>query len=71
MTITVNGQPQTLEQDSLTVSELLVRNRVEMPDMVSVQIDGTFVEKKEYPATVIKDGDVVDFLYFMGGGSLQ
>jgi sulfur carrier protein len=69
MIITVNGEKQTVEGARITVSELLILNKVEMPEMVSVQINGAFVDRKEYPSKTITDKDSVDFLYFMGGGS--
>jgi sulfur carrier protein len=36
--------------------------------MVSVQINSEFIERENFSKTEIKDGDTVDFLYFMGGG---
>ncbi|MDR1631808.1 MAG: sulfur carrier protein ThiS [Dysgonamonadaceae bacterium] len=66
--ITVNGESQELEK-SVTLAELLVLNRITQPDMVSIQLNGEFVYKEDY-SKVINDGDEVDFLYFMGGGSV-
>ncbi|MBI4397380.1 MAG: sulfur carrier protein ThiS [Elusimicrobia bacterium] len=68
MKIQVNGDAQTIEKESVTVSELLALNKVQAPEMVSVQLNGKFVEKAQYAATTIADGDEVDFLYFLGGG---
>jgi sulfur carrier protein len=65
--ITVNGEKQSLDKPT-TLAELLVENRISQPDMVSVQLNEEFVLKEDYASTVLKDGDAVDFLYFMGGG---
>jgi len=65
--IKVNGAPQEIET-GLSVADLLTRNKVEQPDMVSVQLNGEFVQRDRFAATVFRDGDEVDFLYFMGGG---
>jgi sulfur carrier protein len=65
--IKVNGAPQEVEV-GLSVASLLMRNKVEQPDMVSVQLNGEFVQRDRVAATVLKEGDEVDFLYFMGGG---
>jgi sulfur carrier protein len=65
--IKVNGTPQEVEA-GLSVADLLVRNHVEQPDMVSVQLNGEFVQRDQFAATAFQDGDEVDFLYFMGGG---
>ncbi len=67
MQIKVNGTPQEIEA-GLNIAGLLVRNKVEQPDMVSVQLNGEFVQRDHVAATVVKEGDEVDFLYFMGGG---
>jgi len=65
--IKVNGARQEIK-DRLSIAELLVHNHVEQPDMVSVQLNGEFVQRDQFTATVFKEGDEVDFLYFMGGG---
>ncbi|GAB4340732.1 MAG: sulfur carrier protein ThiS [Desulfobulbaceae bacterium] len=69
MVITINGEQERIEADSLTITELLERRNVESPDMVSVQLNGEFIDRSQYPETRLGDGDTVDFLYFMGGGS--
>jgi len=65
ITVNDNSQEVTLP---LTVNGLISLNGVEQPDMVSVQINGEFIERENFATTEIKDGDTVDFLYFMGGG---
>ena len=64
----VNGAAQEVEA-GLSIAGLLVRNHVEQPDMVSVQLNGEFVQRDRYAATTLKENDTVDFLYFMGGGA--
>ena len=67
--ITVNGEAQEVKLP-LALTELIKKNNVEQPDMVSVQVNDDFVDRTEWDDIQIKDGDNVDFLYFMGGGSL-
>ena len=67
--IIVNGESQEVILP-LTLTELIKQNNVEQPDMVSVQVNDDFVDRTEWDDIQIKDGDSVDFLYFMGGGSL-
>ena len=69
MKIKVNGKDQDFEQDSLPVTELLKACEVSKPDMVSVQVNGEFVNREDFGDTTVKEGDEVDFLYFMGGGT--
>ena len=53
----------------LSVLDVIQLNNVFQPEMVSVQRNGEFVLKDDYASTLLNDGDEVDFLYFMGGGS--
>jgi sulfur carrier protein len=68
--ITVNGKEQTIETNTITLLDLIRLNKVQQPDMVSVQLNGEFVLREQYETAKIKEGDEVDFLYFMGGGQL-
>ena len=68
--IIVNGETQEV-QLPLNLTELIKQNDVSQPDMVSVQINDDFVDRAEWDGLQIKEGDIVDFLYFMGGGSSQ
>ena len=67
MTITVGGEKKEYK-DGLTLPELLELENVEMPDYVTVSINEEFVDSENKQSTVLKDGDNVEFLYFMGGG---
>ena len=67
--ITVNGQAQEVNLP-LALTELIKQNNVEQPEMVSVQVNDDFVDRTEWDDIQIKEGDSVDFLYFMGGGCL-
>lgn len=69
MEIKVNGESQNLEQVNITVTDLLKIKDVEMPEMVSVQLNGEFVDRENFDSTKINENDEVDFLYFMGGGA--
>lgn len=69
MTITVAGVKKEYE-DGLTVAKLIELEDVETPQYVTVTINDEFVSSGDIETTVVKDGDSVEFLYFMGGGSL-
>jgi sulfur carrier protein len=68
--IQVNGKEQEYES-SVSIIELIRLNNVQQPEMVSVQLNGEFVDRKNYSSTLLKANDEVDFLYFMGGGSID
>lgn len=67
MRLTVNGR-ETGFRDELTVSALLVEEKVKMPDMVSVELNGQIIKRSDFEGTALTEGDKVEFLYFMGGG---
>ena len=67
--IYVNGDAQEVALP-LNVSELIKQSDVQQPDMVSVQVNEEFAEREDWETIQLKEGDKVDFLYFMGGGSL-
>lgn len=67
MKVKVNGADQVIE-NVLSISELLKTNKVDKPEMVSVQINGEFLDRSAFESTLVKENDEVDFLYFMGGG---
>jgi sulfur carrier protein len=68
MELIINGEKVELEVKTLNITELLISQKVESPDMVSVQINNEFINKEIYSTRSVKDNDQVDFLYFMGGG---
>lgn len=69
MQLTINGKPETIDKEKITVSELLKLKNVEMPEMVSVELNGEIIDRSEYDKIELKDSDTIEFLYFMGGGN--
>ena len=65
--IYVNGDAQEVSLP-LSVSELINNSNVQQPEMVSVQVNEEFAEREDWDTIQLKEGDKVDFLYFMGGG---
>ena len=67
MKITVSGEKKEVT-DGLTVSALIEQEQVETPQYVTVSVNEEFIDQGEFETTVLKEGDEVEFLYFMGGG---
>lgn len=67
MTITVAGEKKEVKE-GLTLPELMELEKVETPEYVTVSINEEFVASGNVADTVLKEGDNVEFLYFMGGG---
>lgn len=68
MTVTVNGEPLEIEK-SINLTEFLQVAKAEQPEYVTVQLNGEFVDHAGFDKTFVKNGDTVEFLYFMGGGA--
>lgn len=69
MKVLINGKEVLLEKE-ITVKELLDVQNVEMKDYVTVQLNDEWVARENFETLVIREGDVVEFLYFMGGGAV-
>lgn len=67
MKITVAGVKKEVA-DGLTVAQLVIDENVETPEYVTVTVNDDFVEHGQFEETVLKDGDSIEYLYFMGGG---
>ena len=71
MNLTVNGKPASItEQSPLSVTRLLEALQVAQREYVSVELNGDILDRGDFEGVTVKDGDIVEFLYFMGGGSL-
>lgn len=67
MFITVAGNKKEYKE-GLTVAELIEVEKVDNPLYVTVSVNEEFIENGAFNKAVLKDGDNVEFLYFMGGG---
>ena len=67
MKLTVSGKTKDYE-DGITVARLIEIEEVETPLYVTVSLNDEFLKSDSYDDAVLSDGDVVEFLYFMGGG---
>jgi sulfur carrier protein len=69
-TIKVNGNVQDVNLP-MSVLDVIQLNHIFQPEMVSVQLNGEFVLRDDYTVSQLNEGDEIDFLYFMGGGSFK
>ena len=68
MKITVAGETKEVQAE-LTVTELIKQENVETPEYVSVSVNDEFIKSEDFATHKLQDGDVIEFMYFMGGGS--
>ena len=67
MTITVTGVKKEVA-DGLTLAQLVIDEKVETPEYVTASVNDDFISSSSFEDTVLKEGDNVEFIYFMGGG---
>lgn len=68
MKIHVSGKVIEVE-DNITVLQLMEQQKVETPQYVTVVVNKAFLPMERYECFSLRDGDTVEFLYYMGGGS--
>ena len=68
MKVTVAGNVKEYDEE-LTIQQLIEKENVENPLYVTVTINDEFMQRDDFETRKIKDGDVIEFLYFMGGGA--
>ncbi len=65
MQVTINGKSEEIE--GATVLDLLKAKSLD-PHMVAVELNDTMVERDNLETTPVKQGDKLEFLFYMGGG---
>lgn len=68
MKIKINGKDEVVEE-KISIQRLLETQKVEMANYVTVQLNDEIVDRDGFESTLLHEGDVVEFLYFMGGGA--
>ena len=66
MQVTINGERETLAAE-MSVAELLADRRIE-PRRVAVEINEDIVPRKTFADTLVRDGDQIEIVTFVGGG---
>ncbi|HEX9742632.1 MAG TPA: sulfur carrier protein ThiS [Nitrospiraceae bacterium] len=65
MQVKINGKPE--EVHGGMVSDLLKAKNID-PHMVAVELNDAMVERDNLATTPVKEGDALEFLFYMGGG---
>ena len=69
MKVTIAGNVKDIAEGT-TLAQLVIDEKVENPEYVTVTVNDEFVENHDLENVVIKENDNIDFLYFMGAGSI-
>ncbi len=70
MQLLINGQTRELEQlgQGSTVADLVAALGMQA-DRVALECNGAIVSRAEWAATPVADGDRLEIVHFVGGGS--
>lgn len=68
MEIRVNGEKRSLDA-GITVLGLL-EQLVPAPDGVAVELNLEIIDRKVFSSTILREGDSLEIIRFVGGGSL-
>jgi thiamine biosynthesis protein ThiS len=66
MEITINGEKRNLMSE-MTMSNLLDELDIKR-EALAVELNKNILPKSEYDSMIIKDGDVLEIIQFVGGG---
>lgn len=63
--ICINGEK--IKKEEITLSSYLEENKIN-PQRIAVELNSEILPKSQYGDTVLKDGDIVEIVNFVGGG---
>ncbi len=66
MNLFINGKKKELEE-KMTIGQLLKARKIR-PEVVTVELNEKIIEREKYGDTVLKEGDKLELVYYMGGG---
>ena len=74
MKLHINGEESVFVADpgnSLFTLSALIESLAMKPDRVAVELNRDIVPRDRWPQTPLKDGDRLEIVHFVGGGSTQ
>lgn len=66
--VTVNGKAEEFGDD-VTVKDILETKNIR-PEVVTVELNEELLDREQFSSTRIKDGDVIEMVFYIGGGIL-
>ncbi|HEY6973572.1 MAG TPA: sulfur carrier protein ThiS, partial [Nitrospiraceae bacterium] len=65
MQVKINGKMENIQGG--TILDLLKAKNIE-PQMVAIEVNDAMLERNHLATTTLKEGDQIEFLFYMGGG---
>ncbi len=69
MDIMLNGKKESVE-DGVAITGLLNKKKIR-PEMVAVELNDEVIHRNQYADVLLKVNDRLEFIYYMGGGTLR
>ena len=70
MKLKINGDFKTIENEESEISlSNLIKELGQHPRLVVVELNGTIISPKKWDCTKAKDGDTLEIVTIVGGGS--
>jgi sulfur carrier protein len=54
--------------EGISLAALIEKEQLEAPQYATISVNDEFVESGTFDKTILKEGDNIEFLYFIGGG---
>jgi thiamine biosynthesis protein ThiS len=68
--VQINGETRELSQDQILLSEL-ISDLALVPQRIAVEVNRKLARRAEWDQLLIVDGDRIEIVHFVGGGSAQ
>ena len=68
MQVQINGETRELNHDQIVLAEL-VRELALVPQRIAVEVNKQIVRRADWEQTSINEGDRIEIVHFVGGGS--
>ena len=68
MTITVNGEPKEIASGATLVD--LLQTLELKPERLAIELNRKIIRRTNWGATHLSEGDKIEIVHFVGGGSL-
>ena len=67
MRLEVNGEPRELAE-GVSLQELVQFLKLK-PEQIAIEVNQVVVRRAEWASTLLKEGDRIEIVHFVGGGS--
>ena len=70
MKLQVNGEQKTVDTKEGKASlDLVIKELGHHPKLVVAELNGSIITPKHWPKSIVKDGDILEIVTIVGGGS--